>query len=178
MAEGLYYLSWILITSLGSRQSTYKSRQPFTRALQILIRIVTRVQPTSRGGFGNPDANFYLTLPLLALVSGQSWRWQPAHARVGGAVWWTSTSFSLFGRLQLLSVYRVVGFVPAGKILVHRELEVHTVYQRFLTSWQRPTPKDISGYLHAYTRCVATDYKLELKFLNKSWVHKTVQFSL
>ena len=30
--------------------------------------------------------------------------------------------------------------------LVHRELEVHTVYQRFLTSWQRPTPKDISGY--------------------------------
>ena len=37
-------------------------------------------------------------------------------------------------------------FVPAGKILVHRKLEVYTVYQRFLTSWQRPTPKDISGY--------------------------------
>ena len=26
--------------------------------------------------------------------------------------------------------------------------------------------------------CVATDYKLELKFLNKCWVHTTVQFSL
>ena len=54
---------------------------------------------------------------------------------------------SLFGCLKYhLSVYQVVDFVPAEKILVHRELEVHTVYQRFLTSWQRPTPKEISGY--------------------------------
>ena len=32
------------------------------------------------------------------------------------------------------------------QVFVHLELEVHTVYQRFLTNWQRPTPQDISGY--------------------------------
>ena len=42
---------------LGSRQSTYKPRQPFTRAVQILIRIAIRVQPTSGGGLCNPDCN-------------------------------------------------------------------------------------------------------------------------
>ena len=42
-----------------------------------------------------------------------------------------------------------------GKIRVQNEVEVHTVCQRFLTSWQRPTPWVI---LYAYTRCVATEY--------------------
>ena len=57
-------------------------------------------------------------------------------------------NLDLYGCPQIeyhLSVYRVVDFIPAGKIRVHRELEVHTVFQRFLTSWQGPTPKDISG---------------------------------
>ena len=36
-------------------------------------------------------------------------------------------AFWLFG---FLSVYQVVDFAPAGKILVHSEVEVHTVYQR------------------------------------------------
>ena len=44
------YSSWTLINSIGSRQSTYKPHQPFTRTLLILIRTVTRVQPTSGGG--------------------------------------------------------------------------------------------------------------------------------
>ena len=44
--------------------------------------------------------------------------------------------------------------------LVHCEGQVHTVYQRFLKGWQRPTPQDISGYLAClYQFC--TDYKLE-----------------
>jgi len=50
---GLYYSSWILKTFIGSRQSTYKLHQLFTRTLLILIRIVTRVQPTSGGGLCN-----------------------------------------------------------------------------------------------------------------------------
>ena len=54
---------------------------------------------------------------------------------------------------ELSSTIRVVDFVPAGKILANRELEVHTVYQKCLTSWQRPTPLVI---LHAYTRCVCS----------------------
>ena len=52
-------------------------------------------------------------------------------------------------------MYQVVDFVSVGKIRVQNEVEVHTVYQRFLTSWQRPTPWVI---LYAYTRCVATEY--------------------
>ena len=49
---------------------------------------------------------------------------------------------SLFGCLQLMQV-RSIG---------HRELEVHTVYQRL-----QATPKDISGYCAClyHTRCVA-----------------------
>jgi len=46
----LYYSSWILIVSIGSRQ-------PFTCALQILIRIVTRLQPTSGGWLRNLDCS-------------------------------------------------------------------------------------------------------------------------
>ena len=62
--------------------------------------------------------------------------------------------------ITILSVYRV-DFVPAGKIIVHREVEVHAVYQRFLTSWQRPTPKEISGYF-AYL-CQLCSYKLQAR---------------
>ena len=43
---------------------------------------------------------------------------------------------------------RVVDFVPVGKILVHRELEVHTVYQRFLAGKDLYTPQDISACLY------------------------------
>ena len=71
--------------------------------------------------------------------------------------------------LSLVPFVRV-DFVPAGKILVHRELEVPTVYQRFLTSWQRPiNPRTFLVILQAYTRCVRS-YRLQarIKFLNKS----------
>ena len=57
----------------------------------------------------------------------------------GWSFWWTSTSFTF--RISASCWLR-----SSGKILAHRELEVHTVYQRFLTRWQRPTPKDISSY--------------------------------
>ena len=51
VAEELCYLEWILITSIGSTQSTYKSCQLFTQTIQILIRIVIiQVQPPLNGG--------------------------------------------------------------------------------------------------------------------------------
>ena len=58
-------------------------------------------------------------------------------------------------RVQTLcfwAVFNSCKFVPAGKILGHREPEVHTVYQRL-----QATPKDISGYCACLyqTRCVA-----------------------
>ena len=62
---------------------------------------------------------------------------------------------SLFGCLQL---------VPAGKILGHRKLEVHTVYQRL-----QATPKDISGYC----ACLYHIPGVWLNFLNSSEVHTT-----
>jgi len=64
---------------------------------------------------------------------------------------WTHLLFNS----SYLFVYQVVDFVSVGKIRVQNEVEVHTVCQRFLTSWQRPTPWVI---LYAYTRCVATEY--------------------
>ena len=54
-------------------------------------------------------------LPFLDFVSGRSWSWQTAHARVGGVVWWTSTFHFLAVFWYHLSVYRIVDFVPAGK---------------------------------------------------------------
>ena len=58
--------------------------------------------------------------------------------------------------IHVLAVYRVVDFVPAEKKLLYTvKLEVHTVYQRFLTSWQKHTPKDIS-----YTRSVQARIKI------------------
>ena len=57
VSEGLYYLSQILITSIGSRQSIYKLCQLFTLALQILIQIGFQVHPTSRAGLRNLDCN-------------------------------------------------------------------------------------------------------------------------
>ena len=70
MAEGLYYLSWILITSVGSRQSTYKPHQLFTRVVQVLIRSIIRVQPTFRGGLYNPDCNsdWHVYTNLISLI--------------------------------------------------------------------------------------------------------------
>ena len=48
-------------------------------------------------------------------------------------------------RPHLAVFSRVVDFVPAGKILVHRELEV---YQRFLAGKDLYTPQDISACLY------------------------------
>ena len=55
--------------------------------------------------------------------------WTTAHARVGGV-------FDMMN-FDLHSCYIFVGdFAPTGKILVHCEVEVHTVHQRFKKKWQ------------------------------------------
>ena len=54
-----------------------------------------------------------------------------------------------------LNLFQFFKFCPYIKLLASfqglaRELEVHTVYQRFLTSWQRPILKDISDYFACF----------------------------
>ena len=108
-------------------------------------------------------SEFLSDAPFLDLVSGQSWRWQTVHVRVGWVIWWTSTSFTFHRVVDCTLWTRGAYCVPE---VFNTLTETYTQGHVWLFCMLIP--------------CVyiAKDYKLKLKFLNKSWVHTTVQFSL
>ena len=93
----------------------------------------------SRNRQVDPVCEFLSDAPFFGLILCKGFKLANCACASG---WRCLMNLDLLAVQVVYSLFRVVDFVPAGKILVHREVEVNAVYQRFLTSWQRAIPQD------------------------------------